>query len=420
MKRGGFCAALLCCLVCVLSPAEARQGGRLPEGETFKPEVEVAAEDYARARAGFRTKLVVRGPSPQTVGMPEAPPGVTLVEYPSGGLRLKGWMNRPSQPTGEKIPAVIYLHGGFGFISQHWEQAESYRSAGFIILTPVLRGENGQPGNFTLLYDEVDDVLAAADFLARQPFVDRNHIFVAGHSAGGTLALLAAQAAGKFRAAASFSGSPDQKLLLRFGFPKDSIPFDQTDPREFQMRSPLAYAASFKCPTRIYYGSLEPIFVLTSLRTAELARAARLDVEAVVTEGNHESHVPASVRRSIEFFERHLGAGARSALTARRVPDAQPCLAGNITLRLKGFEKAQAVALAGSFNGWNPQKLFLIREPGGWVCKLNLTPGRYTYKFIVDREWMVDPSNPDKTDDGSGNVNSVLVVGPEAALQPPN
>ena len=81
-------------------------------------------------------------------------------------------------------------------------------------MTP-LRGENGLPGSYSMFYDEVEDVLAAADALARLSYVDAGRLSVAGHSVGGTLTLLAALASNKFRAAASFSGSPDQVAWSR-------------------------------------------------------------------------------------------------------------------------------------------------------------------------------------------------------------
>ena len=40
--------------------------------------------------------------------------------------------------------------------------AQPYRDAGYIVMIPILRGENGQPGFYTMFYDEVDDVLGAA------------------------------------------------------------------------------------------------------------------------------------------------------------------------------------------------------------------------------------------------------------------
>ena len=58
-----------------------------------------------------------------------------------------------------------------------------------------------------MFYDEVDDVLAAAEALADLPEVDSGHLYLAGHSAGGTLALLAAMSSQRFRAAASLSGA---------------------------------------------------------------------------------------------------------------------------------------------------------------------------------------------------------------------
>jgi dipeptidyl aminopeptidase/acylaminoacyl peptidase len=224
---------------------------------------------------------------------------VAEVEYPSGDLCLKAWVNRPAEVT-RKHPAVLFLHGGFAFGLDDWAASQPFRDAGFVVLTPMLRGENGQPGSFTLFYDELDDVLAAAELLSQQPYMDSKRLYVAGSSAGGTLALLAAQASHRFRAAASFSASPDQALLVKHA--KIDLPFDKADPRELQLRSPLAYAASFKCPVRIYYATKDH-FVLTSRRTAELAKEKGLDVEAVRIEGDHGSIVPEGVKQSIPFFQ---------------------------------------------------------------------------------------------------------------------
>jgi dienelactone hydrolase len=263
------------------------------------PEVEVQHEDYAQARRRFQTKLVRKVPSPQPWSPIKPPAGVHEVEIPSGDLRLKAWVNRPADIS-RKQPAVLFLHGGFAFDKDDWDLSQPYRDAGFVVLTPMLRGENGQPGSFTLWYDEVDDALAAAKYLSEQPYVDANRLYIAGSSAGGTLALLAAEASNRFRAAASFSASPDQAVLAKHA--KIDLPFDKTDPRELQMRSPLAYVHSFKCPVRIYYATQDH-FVLTSQRTAELAKERGLDVEAVRIEGDHGSIVPPGIKQSIPFFE---------------------------------------------------------------------------------------------------------------------
>jgi dipeptidyl aminopeptidase/acylaminoacyl peptidase len=295
-------------------PAEASQKPADPEApktapapkeaaDALAPEVEVQHEDYVQARSRFRTKLLRKGPSPQPYAPIKPPPGVTEVEYPSGDLRLKAWANHPADVT-RKHPAVLFLHGGFAFDQDDWDLGQPYRDAGFIVLSPMLRGENGQPGAFTFFYDEVDDVLAAADYLGKLPYVDAGRLYLAGSSAGGTLALLAAMTPRRFRAAASFSASPDQVLLCKHA--KNAardIPIDVNDRRELQLRSPLAYAGSFKCPVRIYYATQDH-FVLTSQRTAALAKEQGLDVEAVQIEGDHGTAVPPAIKLSIPFFQR--------------------------------------------------------------------------------------------------------------------
>jgi dienelactone hydrolase len=265
------------------------------------PIVQIQNEDYALARSRFQTKLLRKGPAPQPWSPIAPPPGVTEIEYRSGDLRLKAWENRPVDDN-HKHPAVLFLHGGFAFDKDDWDLSQPFRDAGYVVLIPMLRAENGQAGSFTLWYDEVDDVLAAAAYLSAQRFVDARRLYVAGSSAGGTLALLAAQTSKQFRAAASYSASPDQALLVKHA--KMDLPFDKTDPRELQLRSPLAYAASFKCPVRIYFATQDH-FVLTSQRTAEVAKQRGLDVESIRIEGDHGSIVPLGIKQSIEFFQKN-------------------------------------------------------------------------------------------------------------------
>jgi formylglycine-generating enzyme required for sulfatase activity len=267
----------------------------------FAPGVEVQDEDYAQARSRFHTKLLRKGPSPQEWKPLKPPEGVTEVEYPSGELRLKAWVNRPADER-RRYPVVLFLHGGFAFDLGDWNQTKPYRDAGFVVLAPILRAENGQPGAWSYFYDEVDDVLAAAEYLSKQPYVDANRLFVAGHSVGGTMTLLAALASQRFRAAASFDGACYRPEFVTRA---KSMPYDSSDPRESQLRSPIVYASSFKCPLRLYYATQSAgIAQLMSRRTAALAKRRGLDVEAVEIEGNHATHVPRAMMQSIAFFQR--------------------------------------------------------------------------------------------------------------------
>ena len=54
--------------------------------QDVSPGLEPQHEDYARARSGFKTKLVRRGPSPQAGEPLRAPAGADEIEYRSGDL----------------------------------------------------------------------------------------------------------------------------------------------------------------------------------------------------------------------------------------------------------------------------------------------------------------------------------------------
>ena len=151
-----------------------------------------------------------------------------------------------------------------------------------------------------MFYDEVDDVLAAAEALSKQPRVDPKRLYVSGHSAGGTLTMLAALASNRFRAAASLSGDPDIRSMSG---ERDFIPFDPTDDNEFRMRSALDFAAGFRCPARLYFGDREAWADAPTRETARRAKASGLDVEAVTVEGDHFSMVPLAIPLAIAFFQ---------------------------------------------------------------------------------------------------------------------
>lgn len=98
-----------------------------------------------------------------------------------------------------------------------------------------------------------------------------------------------------------------------------------------------------------------------------------------------------------------------SNYTAQRVAIPQPALKGNTTFRLKGYQEAHLVVLSGTFNDWHQSQFVFGREGDEWVCRIDLEPGKYAYKFIIDGNWILDPTNPVSEEDAAGNVNSILV-----------
>lgn len=81
--------------------------------------------------------------------------------------------------------------------------------------------------------------------------------------------------------------------------------------------------------------------------------------------------------------------------------------------------QANCVFLSGTFNEWSPSAVPMRRDlEGRWSVSVQLRPGRYEYKLVVDGRWRAEPacvSEPDGADwvpNGLGTTNRVLEVRP--------
>ena len=56
--------------------------------------------------------------------------------------------------------------------------------------------------------------------------------------------------------------------------------------------------------------------------------------------------------------------------------------------------EAKAAFLAGTFNDWKPESTPMTKDAeGNWSVALDLKPGRYEYKFVVDGAWCCGPGH---------------------------
>lgn len=75
---------------------------------------------------------------------------------------------------------------------------------------------------------------------------------------------------------------------------------------------------------------------------------------------------------------------------------------------LPAYPNAGKVFIAGSFNSWNPARTEMHKTDSGWVAEIELNPGKYFYKFVVDGNWVRDSNNELSENDGQGNINSAV------------
>ncbi len=75
-------------------------------------------------------------------------------------------------------------------------------------------------------------------------------------------------------------------------------------------------------------------------------------------------------------------------------------------------EPAQAVFLAGDFNGWSRwgTPMQYHEQHRVWYVCLPLDPGLYAYRYVRDEEWIPDPGNARREANPYGGENSIVEV----------
>lgn len=249
------CFGLVCLVGCGDAPA--------PKKVVVAPIAKGTPTDaptLSQARKDFKTKLVKTNSKKEPFPEPN-PEEFQLVKY-DGPLGKYGAYLTPDPKDGQKHPAIIWITGGDcnSIDDGCWtpgpkdnnQSASEYRNAGIVMMFPSLRGGNTNPGKKEGFLGEVDDVIAAADYLAKQPYVDPQRIYLGGHSTGGTLVLLVAESTDKFRAIFSFG--PADRVE---GYGPEFCPFDRNNPKENDLRSPLGWLHGIKNPTFVFEGAIQ-------------------------------------------------------------------------------------------------------------------------------------------------------------------
>jgi acetyl esterase/lipase len=243
------------------TPADAPADAAVRDAPAAVPPFGLLAKD----RGEFATRIVRQRPSSKEP--PPVPPSSTKLERVKYRAPLgEMWAYVSQDPKdGKQHPAVIWAGGGIAlgigkrfFERAAWndQSAIQLRAAGIVVLYPSYRGDHDNPGTYEMLFGEVDDYLAAAEHLRNLSYVDPNRVFFAGHSTGGTLALLAAEMTDRFRAAFVFGPVTGAK-----SYGESIATFDRTTPdaaKEWQLRAPLHYLGDIRRPTLVIEGAKSP------------------------------------------------------------------------------------------------------------------------------------------------------------------
>jgi len=105
--------------------------------------------------------------------------------------------------------------------------------------------------------------------------------------------------------------------------------------------------------------------------------------------------------------------------TPQTIPSPKPESRTTVRLEYRTPE-AKRVSVAGTFNGWQPDGTPMRQDGDGvWAVELELLPGAYEYRFVVDGTcWCSDPNATDAALNPFGDYNAVLRVSGRGENQP--
>lgn len=82
------------------------------------------------------------------------------------------------------------------------------------------------------------------------------------------------------------------------------------------------------------------------------------------------------------------------------------------TFTYKPSKKYETLSVFGEFNDWNRHQFFMKDENGDGIFEVTIPiePGTYQYKIFADGKEFLDPTNPDKIENGTNNFNNVITI----------
>lgn len=242
-------------------------------------------------REGFKTKIIKNVPISRGE-LPIAPAKIfKVIKYKSDVGSLSAYVS-PAPADNKKHPAILWAHGGFGGLGKWaWEgKIKAFIDAGFIVMVPSWRAENNNPGTFELFYGELNDALNALKYLSKLKYVNANRIYMAGHSTGGTLTLLASQSKVKVRAFFSFGGAPDLYKVVSNGQGYGNTPYDFTNTQESYYRSPINFVKYINAPT-FYFEGEQSFYVKDAIEMEEDARFLEKNFHTYIIKGGNHMNI---------------------------------------------------------------------------------------------------------------------------------
>ena len=242
------------------------------------------------------------------------------IKYMSDGLKVVGFIWKPRNTEGKKLPLIILNHGGSGDFAKltPWTRFGFYRyvSSGFVVIGPQYRGVDGGEGSDEFGGADLHDVMNVIPLAKSLGYVDMKNIFIAGGSRGGMMVYLALKNNIPVNAAAVISGITDltSEGKDRPGMVsvyKNRIPdFDKRGDELLRERSAIYWTDKINTPVLMLQGTADwRVNTSQVLALAQKLQESGKTYELIIY-ANDDHGVPLNRadadRRTVEWFRMHM------------------------------------------------------------------------------------------------------------------
>ncbi|MBI1763493.1 MAG: prolyl oligopeptidase family serine peptidase [Acidobacteria bacterium] len=190
------------------------------------------------------------------------------IKYTSDGLIVAGFIWKPKDTEGKKLPLIIFNRGGnreFGKLTP-WMRSGFYEylANGFVVIGSQYRGNDGGEGKEEMGGADIRDVQHLIPLAQSLGYVDMRNIFLFGWSRGGMMSLLALKNNLPVNAAAIGGAWTDlvlegkrRPLLVKEDW-KELIPnFSEQSEEALHERSAVYWPEKINVPLLILHGGAD-------------------------------------------------------------------------------------------------------------------------------------------------------------------
>ena len=253
-----------------------------------------------------------------------------LVHYPSrdGKWTISAFVYAPyNLPRNAQHPAIVYVHGGPAAqtVNSFNRFVQYVANQGYIVIAPNYRGSTGYGKEFRQanLFDmgggDLQDVLAAADWIKQTGYIDPKKLILMGGSYGGYMTMMGVTKAPELWAA----GVPIVPFVNWFTEIQNEDPVLQQwdlatmgdlekDKARYQDRSPINFVDQIKAPLLLLAGGHDPRCPKTESQQVVDAikkRGGVVDYKVYENEGHGFARVENQIdayRRVADFLKSHV------------------------------------------------------------------------------------------------------------------